>query len=377
MSMPPTRPITSVDGVIPDIPGSPVDLQYAKELRTKVAQLLQLNHERFPGAQPVSFLKEHIDTLKNEDFFVCEKSDGVRCLVYAVFSSMGHPETYLIDRKNIYRHVPQLYIPIPSDPARPKFHNGTLFDGELIIDREPNGRSYLRLYCFDLLAVGGKCVTDRPLTNRLGYLNEHVILPFNTLMKANPSFARSTPFTIILKYMQFSYGAPKVLKEEIPKLHHKNDGLIFTSVNAPYVVGTTEKMLKWKAADENSVDFRVNLRYPTGSESSQKPMFVLSVWQGGKDYTPFAEMAVTDADWRDFRRNNIQFENRIVEVCYDPHHNPPAKWKFMRFREDKPHGNHASVVDKILQSIRDGVEEEELIKQSAEIRTAYKARVGQ
>ena len=32
----------------------------------------------------------------------------------------------------------------------------------------------------------------------------------------------------------------------------------------------------------------------------------------------------------------------------------------MRFRDDKPHGNHKSVVDNIIQSIIDGVEKEDV-----------------
>ncbi|KAJ1972501.1 Dcp1p-Dcp2p decapping enzyme complex alpha subunit, partial [Dimargaris xerosporica] len=229
--------------------------------------------------------------LEREDYFVCEKSDGIRCLVLAIINSAGLPETFAIDRKNNYRFIRDFYFPLPGSMSHPKYHNQTLFDGELVIDTDPT--------------------TGQP--------------------------------------MELSYGTQKVLTEDIPKLMHKNDGLIYTSVPAPYVLGTSYKMLKWKPAHENSVDFLVHLEYPAGKQYPDKPIFRLHIWQGGDAYTPFAEMAVADDEWQRFVEDKVDFENRIVEANYDPSHCPPAEWRFMRFRNDKPHANHASILDKILQ----------------------------
>jgi mRNA guanylyltransferase len=50
-----------------------------------------------------------------------------------------------------------------------------------------------------------------------------------------------------------------------------------------------------------------------------------------------------------------QFEDRIVEVHWDM---SAESWRLLRFRDDKPNGNHLSVVEKVIESIRDGVEKE-------------------
>ena len=79
-----------------------------------------------------------------------------------------------------------------------------------------------------------------------------------------------------------------------------------------------------------------------------------------------------------------QFDDRIVE-CYwtlepnaatEPYASQgtklPPRWRMMRIRDDKHHGNHKSIVEKILRSIRDGVDADELVSAAPAIRTAWK-----
>ena len=44
----------------------------------------------------------------------------------------------------------------------------------------------------------------------------------------------------------------------------------------------------------------------------------------------------------------------------------------MRIRDDKHHGNHRSIVEKILKSIRDGVDADTLVQAAPAIRSAWK-----
>lgn len=49
----------------------------------------------FPGSQPVSFESKHLLDIEREDYFVCEKSDGVRYLLFFLHSSKG-PASFLV-----------------------------------------------------------------------------------------------------------------------------------------------------------------------------------------------------------------------------------------------------------------------------------------
>lgn len=135
--------------------------------------------------------------------------------------------------------------------------------------------------------------------------------------------------------MDLSYGVEKVFNEIIPKLKHGHDGLIFTCCGSSYVVGTDPKMcalslamtlvsklptltrsaatfsLKWKPPSENSIDFKLELRFPpqrvesddsSSSTSSSPdfgamPVFKLHQWLGNDRYEFFDLMTVEEDEW--------------------------------------------------------------------------------
>ncbi|KAI9509344.1 mRNA capping enzyme [Russula earlei] len=389
---------------IPDLPGNPIPKNSDQDrwLRKHVGTLCGLNHDRFPGSQPVSFSTTDLDRLEREDYWVCEKSDGVRVLL-VVLTNLETIEqmVFIVDRHNVYREISGLFFPHHERPERPL--RSTIIDAELVVDVDPRTkRETLRLLCFDCLVADNQNVMSKTLDKRYWRLKEVFFKPYTRMLRDHPHMIGSQPFDIQVKEVGFSYSIDKVFLD-INNLQHRNDGLIYTSVSTPYVPGTDRNLsvvfffdgtllmlllasnrLKWKPPSENSIDFRLVLRFPplsgspTQPDLHAKPVFALHVWCGGEGanakYEHWDTMHVSDDEWESMKASEEQVDDRIVEVCWDP---VTEHWRLMRFRDDKPQGNHRSVVENVIQSIAGGVEKEGLLARSATIKNAWKARHGQ
>ncbi|THH13869.1 hypothetical protein EW146_g6409 [Bondarzewia mesenterica] len=374
---------------IPDLPGEAVPPNSDQDLWLKghVASLCGLQHDRFPGSQPVSFGSKDLDRLEKEDYWVCEKSDGVRVL-FVILTNLDTNEqlVHIVDRHNTYRQLSGIFFPHHENPKMPL--RSTIIDAELVVDVDPRTkRETLRLLCFDCLVADNQNVMSRPLDKRYGRLKEWFYRPYARMMREYPHMAASQPFELLsiqVKEINLSYAVDKVFAVDIPNLQHGNDGLIYTSVNTPYVPGTDTNILKWKPPSENSIDFKVVLRFPPSRRSPDKPdfrakpVFALNVWCGGEGqravYEPYDVMYVDDEEWERLKASHEQIDDRIVEVHWDP---AVDSWRMMRFRDDKPNGNHRKVVENIIQSIADGVEKDALLARVPAMKNAWKARHGQ
>jgi len=76
----------------------------------------------------------------------------------------------------------------------------------------------------------------------------------------------------------------------------------------------------------------------------------------------FDLLDIDDDDWERAVASEEQWDNRVVEVVWEP---DSARWRMLRFRDDKREGNYETVVEAVIQSIRDGVLEETVRSASA------------
>ncbi|KAL9129014.1 MAG: hypothetical protein Q9217_002416 [Psora testacea] len=366
---------------VPDIPGIKAPPDLAQRFRYEVANVLGRKQTSFPGAQPVSFAAKHYVELQKQDYYVCEKSDGVRCLMYLTDDGQGKQAVYLIDRKNDYYFVPDLHFPKESDET--EFHTETIVDGELVNDTQPNGTIEMKYLVFDCLVLDGNRLMHRTLDKRLAYFRDKVFKPYQALYKRYPDAIRHLPFLVKFKQMEFSYALERMFNEILPNLPHGNDGLIFTCKNSPYVHGTDEHILKWKPESENSIDFRMHLQFPmVDAESDDEdgnpypdysalPQVTLSVFGG--DRNPewnYGTMVLEPREWDNMKSLHQPLNDRIVECYLDQQ----KQWRFLRFRDDKKEANHVSTVESVMQSIQDKVSKQDLIYQSPKMRDEWKKR---
>ena len=354
-----------------------------RSFQREVAALLHRgNNTSFPGAQPVSFTGDHLQELKTQDYYVCEKTDGLRYLLY--LTNDGENDIhYLIDRKNDYYYVPGLHFPHHEDKTFEKFHIDTILDGELVEDKYPNRPSVIKFLVFDCLNLDGQSLMQRPLDKRLAYFKSHVLGPYKEMFKQHPD--RPRPFVLEDKTTEFSYGLEKMFKEIIPKVKqlHGNDGLIFTCRNTPYKTGTDEHILKWKPPSENTVDFLLQIQWsqvdPEPDDPDQSPQpdfhampsrFCLFIHQGSNEYSFVDDMHVELQEWEEFKTFGHPLQNIIVECFKDNE----QRWRYYRFRHDKDNANHIRVYRAVIKSIQSHVTEDDLLNHAGEIRSAWKAR---
>ena len=357
-------------------------------------------YKQFIGSQPISFSNKHInENLLTQDYYVCEKTDGIRLLMFVIINPQtGKQSIFFIDRENNFYLNENLNMILPLNEK--ELHNGTLIDGELV-NQKINNKIETRFLMFDCLSINGRPFINKPTSSRLAHLGHDFLKPLNEFKFKDPKAYSKFKFKFGMKKMEFAYNLTKIFKQiEKKEIPHFSDGLIFTPVNSRYVLFTKDELLlKWKPSSENSVDFKLILKFENDSDINKinfdkMPLLDLYVWKGGEDksfianpntiytnkdlkvlnetYSKFGRLKLDDSTWNKLVNKNEPLNGRIVE-CYK---NELQEWCFLRFRDDKLQGNHINVVSNILSSIQDNVKEEDLENITNQIKSNWNQRHG-
>ncbi|WRX34070.1 mRNA capping enzyme [Theobroma cacao] len=340
-----------------DILGDEIPHDQQESLRSFCYKMLELNvgarrHSQFPGSHPVSLNRDSLQLLRQRYYYTTWKVDGTRYMMLITVDGC-----YLIDRSFNFPRV-QMRFPSQHQPEvmGDRTDHFTLLDGEMVIDTMPDSQKQGRRYLiYDMMALNhvGSLI-QWPFCERWKMPEKDVIEPRkyerqNIYQSRNPYYRYDLePFRVRRKDFWFLSTVNKVLKEIIPRLSHKADGLIFQGWDDPYVPRTHEGLLKWKYAQLNSVDFLFEI----GSDDREQ----LFLYQQGRKKL----MEGNRVEFRDVSDPPSSFSGKIIECCWDPDQHV---WIYMRIRTDKSTPNDFNTFKKVKRSIKDNITDEILLNE--------------
>ena len=209
----------------------------ATEIVKQMMELGMDDHKfpRLPGPNPVSIERKDFEKLKTKGYVIAEKTDGVRFIM--MFTRLfGFKVCTILDRSmNAY------LVPLKTIPR--VLFQGTIFDGELTVDR--SGRKCFIL--FDAVVVSGVTVSQLDLGSRL-----------IAMRRSLKDFKLHHQDPVELRVKTWSdLNDAKMAKtriSEAEKIYH-TDGVVCIPKNDPVVYGRNFDFFKLKPQGTHTVDF--------------------------------------------------------------------------------------------------------------------------
>jgi len=207
----------------------PVKSQLLASLRDLVKSLSP--HGKFPGPNPCSFEKADLPTVQKGGYWLCEKTDGTRTLLFFT-TFQGTKLACLVTRAwDVYivgiRNVPRALF------------QGSLLDGELV-------RSVSSVWTwlgFDAVVVSGVPVWALDLSQRLQAAARGL-----SAYRASPSDALLVSFkTYFRDFDEYTRA--------LPGIPHPTDGTVLTPERGAVVLGRHAGLFKLKDSGKHTVDF--------------------------------------------------------------------------------------------------------------------------
>ena len=277
------------------------------KIRDDVCWIIGFVKGSFPGTNPVSITNHNLQFLNQNDYYVSSKTDGERKLIYC-----HKCETYLIDRKFRVNKIKNTII---------STWGKTLLDAEEI---EEDGK--IIYLVFDAVMVNDWYTGNDNLNSRLYWAN--TILPQNSDQ-------------IFLKKM---YSLKETFSVYHKKQNHKTDGLIFTNIYAPYRGGRCESLLKYKELSQNTIDFKAIVK--------EKVELYIGVLGQPTKFVGHLDM---DAETflQQYSCGDIIECQFLSDTLYKP----------LKKRSDKELPNDIKVYKSVLQSIKEGITMNDVLRQ--------------
>ena len=271
----------------------------------------------FPGPMAVSIERANFETLRRNFYWVCEKSDGVRYILFVSMFQYGgksHKMCFLINR-SLEVFLVSMCFPI-------EVYRGTVMDGELV---QKNDGSWSFLV-FDCMCIGGEYIKDKCLSERLSHTREML-----TYLDVGKSC-----LGVALKNFVPLQSFEEYVATMVPT-GYQNDGFVFTPENTVLGPGRSDALFKLKPQSHHTVDFLVNNRGDA------------CVWDNIK------YKKITTLNLPPEMKKSMRSGGAIVECMWTG-----SKWVPVMIREDKNRPNNKLTLDKTLLNFMENIQLKEL-----------------
>jgi len=300
------------------------------------------NRDNFPGPQPISLERKDIYKMEMYFYTACEKTDGMRYLLYA--NSKGPDKNvFLIDRAFRFYKVNITF----SDYV----FNETIIDGELVC----NNTGQWCFYIHDCICLSGINVSKSPFNIRYAFIKKAV-------ETKNYTSTLDAPFTLKLKkFWDFCKFSEMLQYYTENRPDHKVDGLIFTPLKLGVGTGTQMSLFKWKY--HHTFDFSVIKRQANGS-NSRYDMYIIDK---GK-MTKYCSLNERTSNGRTFAEvyNKIVPDPKssdpvIIECSYNSN---TQSYIPILIRTDKTYPNSINTIRKTLLNIEEDLQINDILNSS-------------
>ena len=313
-----------------------------------------------PVDNPVSMDRTNLEYLKQEDYMIAYKANGIRYLLVLTMYDRK-PQAILVDRaKSMY--ATRVFA------TADHFKKGSVFDGELVHSKGSNTYEFL---IFNCLTAKGHRFAERSYRERLEKVNACFT---STIVEYNRRETMASMFILA------SVPNLHFLRKEVDSVHNMRsftrsvtprygyDGFIFTPVDRPVQPGRQETLLKWKS--DNTIDVLIETAY---AADGWTPVRVLMEHRGGR------LVEVPDQIVFDMQTEQIQ---DVLHGCYVYHRlfkapDDPIVYsaiveasaqyttglvmlRYCRTRMDKDAPNNKVTIERTFETIRDNITLEDL-----------------
>lgn len=306
--------------------------------------------------------------------------------VFDVKNSNVNSENSEVQKNFLEKNSELLNLDLSRDDHAQYFQQNTLLDGELvkdIVEIDGKKKYVLRYLIYDCICIErDDTIKSLPLLERLKLAYLKVVIPKCKYEQNRVAISSDCPiFELYLKDFFEVDEVPAILNFS-KRLPHPSDGIIFTPVHLPYIPGTCPQLLKWKPPHLNTADFAAIFYAESESYDSRVFLELLVGIRGVRASVncfcvPKGNVYNQLVDQFKLYRTSGQ----ILECYYDENaiYSKPVKsedgnilwdkplttvqggWIVERIRLDKNSPNDINTVNRVFESIRDGINSEVLI----------------